>query len=144
MVVAPPNFPLGTDKELMLTSFHLRACPRRTSLTTSGKWRQVALCPYCGVTNDNAETGLNHVRKHLDVMLVCGGCHTKSVRPGQALQKHTKDNCPAILAIPGKTRCGRRQVQPDYSWLRQKEPWMLSRLPLREPPRTFPVSVIQE
>ena len=106
--VVPPNFPLGMDKEFMLTSFHLRACLRRTSLTISGKRRQVAFCPYCGVTNDNAETGLNHVRKHLDMMLVCGGCHTKSVCLGQALQKHMKDNCPAILAILGKTRGGRR------------------------------------
>ena len=108
MAVVPPNFPLGMDKEFMLTSFHLRACLRRTSLTISGKWRQVAFCPYCGVTNDNAETGLNHVWKHLDVMLVCGGCHTKSVCLGQALQKQMKDNCPAVLAILGKTRGGRR------------------------------------
>ena len=106
--VVPPNFPLGMDKEFMLTSFHLRACLRRASLTVSGKRRQVAFCPYCGITNDNAEMGLNHVWKHLDVMLVCGGCHTKSVCLGQALQKHMKDNCPAVLAILGKTRGGRR------------------------------------
>ena len=106
--VVPPNFPLGINKEFMLTSFHLRACLRRASLTVSGKRRQVAFCPYCGVTNDNAETGLNHVRKHLDVMLVCGGCHTKSVCLGQALQKHMKDNCPAVLAILGKTRGGKK------------------------------------
>ena len=106
--VVPPNFPLGIDKEFMLTSFHLRACLRRASLTVSGKRRQVTFCPYCGVTNDNAETGLNHIRKHLDVMLVCGGCHTKSVCLGQALQKHMKDNCPAVLAILGKTRGSRK------------------------------------
>ena len=106
--VVPPNFPLGIDKEFMLTSFHVRGCLRRASLTVSGKRRQVTFCPYCGVTNENAETGLNHVRKHLDVMLVCGGCHTKSVCLGQALQKHMKDNCPAVLAILGKTRGGRK------------------------------------
>ena len=108
MAVVPLNFPLGIDKEFMLTSFHVRGCLRRASLMVSGKRRQVAFCPYCGVTNDNAETGLNHVWKHLDVMLVCGGCHTKSVCLGQALQKHMKDNCPAILAILGKTRGGRK------------------------------------
>ena len=106
--VVPPNVPLGIDKEFMLTSFHVRGCLRRASLMVSGKRRQVTFCPYCGVTNENAETGLNHVRKHLDVMLVCGGCHTKSVCLGQALQKHMKDNCPAILAIQGKTRGGRK------------------------------------
>ena len=107
-VVVPPNFPLGIDKEFMLTSFHVRGCLRRASLTVSWKRRQVAFCPYCGVTNENAETGLNHVRKHLDVMLVWGGCHTMSVCLGQALQKHMKDNCPAVLAILGKTRGGRK------------------------------------
>ena len=106
--VVPPNFPLGIDKEFMLTSFHVRGCLRRASLMVNGKRRQITFCPYCGVTNENAETGLNHVRKHLDVMLVCGGCHTKSVCLGQALQKHMKDNCPAILAILGKTRGGRK------------------------------------
>ena len=106
--VVPPNFPLGIDKEFMLTSFHVRGCLRRASLTVSGKRRQITFCPYCGVTNENAETGLNHVRKHLDVMLVCGGCHTKSVCLGQALQKHMKDNCPAVLAILGKTRGSRK------------------------------------
>ena len=94
--VVPPNFPLGIDKEFMLTSFHVRGCLRRASLMVSGKRRQ------------NAETELNHVQKHLDVMLVCGGCHTKSVCLGQALQKHMKDNCPAVLAILGKTRGGRK------------------------------------
>ena len=106
--VVPPNFPLGIDKEFMLTSFNVRGCLRRASLMVGGKRRQIAFCPYCGVTNENAETGLNHVRKHLDVMLVCGGCHTKSVCLGQALQKHMKDNCPAVLAILGKTRGGRK------------------------------------
>ena len=106
--VVPPNFPLSIDKEFMLTSFHVRGCLRRASLMISGKRRQVAFCPYCCITNDNAETGLNHVRKHLDMMLVCGGCHTKSVCLGQALQKHMKDNCPAVLAILGKTRGGRK------------------------------------
>ena len=108
--VVPPNFPLGMDKEFMLTSFHLRACLRRASLTVSGKRRQVAFCPYCGVTNDNAEMGLNHVRKHLDVMLVCGGCHTKSVCLGQALQKHMKDNC--LPFWPSWGRPGRQEISP--------------------------------
>ena len=106
--VVPPNFPLSIDKEFMLTSFHVRGYLRRASLMISGKRRQVAFCPYCGITNDNTETGLNHVRKHLDVMLVCECCHTKSVCLGQALQKHMKDNCPAVLAILGKTRGGRK------------------------------------
>ena len=35
--VVPPNFPLGIDKEFMLTSFHVRGCLRRASLMVNGK-----------------------------------------------------------------------------------------------------------
>ena len=103
MAVVPPNLPLGTNKEFLLTSFHNRECLRRQSLTINGKRRQISFCPYCGVLNENSDTGLNHMRKHLDLMLVCGGCQTKSFPLGQALHKHMKDNCPAVLAILGKT-----------------------------------------
>ena len=65
---------------------------------------QLAFCPYCGVLNENSDTALSHVRKHLDLMFMCGGCHTKCFPHGQSLHKHMKDYCPAILAIQGKTR----------------------------------------
>ena len=61
MAVVPPNFPLGMDKEFMLTCFHVRGCLRRASLVVKGKRRQITFCPYCGVTNENAKTGLSHV-----------------------------------------------------------------------------------
>ena len=66
--------------------------------------KQVAFCPYCGVLNENANTAFSHVRKHLDLMFLCGGCQTKSFQNGQVFYKHMKDNCPAILAIQKKTR----------------------------------------
>ena len=107
MAVVPPNFPLGIDKEFMLTSFHVRGCLRRASLTISGKRRQVAFLPYCGVTNDNAKTGLNTSGSIWTYACVWGLPHQECL-PGQALQKHMKDNCPAVLAILGKTRGGRK------------------------------------
>ena len=68
----------------------------------------MAFYPYCGVLNENSKTALGHVKKHLDLMLICSGCQTKSFQHGQALHKHIKDNCPAILAILGKTRGSRK------------------------------------
>ena len=38
--VVPPNFPLGMDKEFMLTSFHLKACLRRD--VPDDKWEAEA------------------------------------------------------------------------------------------------------
>ena len=104
MAIVPVDLPLGTDREFLLTNFHNQDCLKRQSLKIGGRWKQLAFCPYCGVLNENAETAYGHVRKHLDLMLVCGGCQTKSFLHGQALHKHMKDNCPAIVAILGKTR----------------------------------------
>ena len=104
--VVPPNFP-SAGQRVHANELSPKGMPAEDVPDDKWEARQVAFCPYCGVTNDNAETGLNHVQKHLDVMLVCGGCHTKSVCLGQALQKHMKDNCPAILAILGRPGAAR-------------------------------------
>ena len=68
----------------------------------------MAFCPYCGVLNENSKTALGHVRKHLDLMLVYGGCKTRIFQNGQALNKHMKDHCLAVLALLGKTRGSRK------------------------------------
>ena len=77
LAVVPPEYPGGTDREFLLMSFHRHGCLVRQSLTIKGRRRQLAFCPYCGIINENANTALSHVRKHLD-LFVCGGCHTKS------------------------------------------------------------------
>ena len=101
MPAVPTTSVLGPDKEFLLTSFHRRGFLTRQSLTILGKQKQVAFCLYCGVLNENSNTAFSHVRKHLDLMFLCGGCHTKSFQHGQLLYKHMKDNCPAVLAIRG-------------------------------------------
>ena len=55
-----------------------------------------------------------------------------------------KDNCPAVLAILGKTRGGKNKSSPTIRGSVERNREMLSRLPLREPPGTFPVVVIPE
>ena len=76
----------------------------RQSINIGGKYWQLAFCPYCGVLNENSETALSYVRKHLDLMFVCRGCYAKSFVHGQALNKHMKGQCPAVSAIREKTR----------------------------------------
>ena len=87
-----------------MTNFHRHECLMRQSLSIGGKHRQLAFCPYCGVVNENSETALSHVRKHLDLMFVCGGCYTKSFPHGQTINKHMKGQCCSILAIREKAR----------------------------------------
>ena len=106
--VVPPEFCVGTDREFLLTNFHQHECLVRQSISIGGKCRQLAFCPYCGVINDNSEITLSHVRKHLDLLFVCGGCYSKSFPHGLALNKHMRTQCCSVLAIREKTRASKR------------------------------------
>ena len=102
--VVPPEVHMGPDREFLLTNFHRHDCLIRQSISTGGRCRQLAFCPYCGLVNENSETALSHVRKHLNLLFVCGGCYSKSYPHGQALHKHMKTLCHSVLAIREKSR----------------------------------------
>ena len=106
--VVPLWICFGMDREFLLTNFHRHECLVRQSITIGRKCRQLAFCPYCGVVNENSETTLSHVRKHLNLLLVCGGCYTKSFPHGQALNKHMRTMCHATSAIREKARAPRK------------------------------------
>ena len=106
--VVPLNFHMGIDREFLLTNFNQHGCLVRQSISIGGKCRQMAFCPYCGVINENSETALSHVRRHLDLLFVCGGCYSKSFSHEQALHKHMKSQCHSVMAIRDKTRSSQR------------------------------------
>ena len=99
IAVAPPEFWVGTDKEFLLCNFHHHLCLMRQSFNLEGRSRQLAFCPYCGVINKNSNTALSHMRKHLDLQFVCGGCYSRSFLNGPALNKHMKVQCTSVTAI---------------------------------------------
>ena len=106
--VVPPQICVGMDREFLLTSFHRHECLVRQSINIGRKRRQLTFCPYCGVVNENSETTLSHMRKHLDLLFVCGGCYAKNFPHGQALNKHMRTMCHAMLAIREKARAPRK------------------------------------
>ena len=85
-----PDFHASSDKEFLLSNFHRHGCLVRQSFNIEGKHRQLAFCPYCGVINENSDTALSHVRKHLDLQFVCGGCFSRSFLNGPALNRHMR------------------------------------------------------
>ena len=97
--VVPPKFHVGTDKEFLLSNFHQHGCLMRQSFNLTGRHRQLDFCPYCRVINKNSDMALSHVRKHLDLQFICGGCSSKSFLNGLALNKHMKTQCPSVTAI---------------------------------------------
>ena len=106
--VAPPECHMGTDKEFLLMNFHRHGCLMRQSFNIGGRCRQLAFCPYCGVINENSDTALSHMRKHLNLLFVCGGCYSKSFLNGPALHKHMRTQCPSMIAIRDQSRTSRR------------------------------------
>ena len=108
IAVAPPEFRVGTDKEFLLCSFHHHQCLMRQLFNLDGRHRQLVFCPYCRVINKNSDMALSHVRKHLDLQFVCGGCYSKSFLNGPALNKHMKTQCPSVSAIRDRSRSSRR------------------------------------
>ena len=98
IAVVPPEFHVGSDKEFLLCNFHQHGCLVRQSFNIEGKCRQLTFCPYCGVINENSDTALSHVRKHLDLQFVCGGCFSRSFLNRPALNKHMR-TCASVTAI---------------------------------------------
>ena len=98
IAVTPPDFHVSSDKEFLLSNFHRHVCLVRQSFNIEGKHRQLAFCPYCGVINENSDMALSHVRKHLDLQFVCGGCFSRSFLNGPALHRHMR-TCASVAAI---------------------------------------------
>ena len=107
-VVVPPPHSGGLSREFLLTNFHRHACLVRQSLMVGGKRRQLAFCPYCGIINENADTAFSHVRKHLDLLSVCGACHIKSYINGHAVQRHMTYQCVSAMAMLVKPKSSQR------------------------------------
>ena len=105
--VVPPKFRVGTDKEFLLSNFHHHQCLLRQLFSLAGRCRQFAFCPYCGVINENSDTALSHVRKHLDLQFACGGCYSMSFLNGPALNKHMRTQCPSVTAIRDRSKSSR-------------------------------------
>ena len=103
IAVAPPDFYVGSDKEFLLSNFHRHMCLVRQSFNIEGKCRQLAFCPYCGVINENSDMALSHVRKHLDLQFVCGGCFSRSFLNGPAFHKHMKTRA-SVAAIRDRSK----------------------------------------
>ena len=97
VAVVLPKVPFDTDWDFPLPLLHLAECLNRVSVNAEGhSRRQVAFCPYCGITNENASTGRSHAKKHLGIAYLCGGCYAKLYKRPQALCLH-RQLCQAVV-----------------------------------------------
>ena len=65
------------------------------------KAKQFSFCGYCGVWIENFETDVNHIKHHLCLELLCGGCYGKAFIMNNQMSSHLK-KCEAVLNVLGQ------------------------------------------
>ena len=101
IAVIPPDMPFQYEREYVIHQLHKAECLARVSVYYEDNQRkQIAFCPYCGVTNENSATAYSHARKHLGITFLCGGCYSKLYKAPQHLFHHMKSCHPCIMNRP--------------------------------------------
>ena len=78
IAVIPPDMSFQYEREYVIHQLHKAECLAWVSIYYDDNQRkQIAFCPYCGVMNENSATTYSHVRKHLGITFLCGGCYGK-------------------------------------------------------------------
>ena len=111
IAVMLPDMLFRLDREYVIHKLHEEDCLSCVTIYYGENLRkQIAFCPYCGVMNENTATAYSHVRKHLGITFLCGGCYTKLYRAPQHLSQHMKTCPPCCMNRPeGSRRSVRRK-----------------------------------
>ena len=105
IAVVLPDMLFRSDREYVIHKLHQEDCLSRVTIYYGENLRkQIAFCPYCGVTNENTTTAYSHARKHLGITFLCGGCYTKLYKVPQHLSQHMKTCPPCLMNRPEGSR----------------------------------------
>ena len=114
ITVILPEMDFQYEREYVIHKLHKSESLNQISISyDTNQRKQIAFCPYCRVMNENTATAPSHVRKHLGIAFLCGGCYGKIYKKPQFLYNHMlscrltvihrkeKDSQPSLL----KTVC---------------------------------------
>ena len=89
IAVIPLEMDFQYEWEYVIHKLHKSESLNRISISyDTNQRKQIAFCPYCGVMNENTATALSHVRKHLGIAFLCGGCYDKIYKKPKFLYNH--------------------------------------------------------
>ena len=89
ITVILPEMDFQYEREYVIHKLHNSKSLNWISISyDTNQRKQIAFCPYCGVMNENTVTALSHVRKHLGIAFLCGGCYCKIYKKPQSLYNH--------------------------------------------------------
>ena len=89
IAVMLPEMDFQYKREYVIHKLHKSESLNPISISyDTNQRKQIALCPYCGAMNENTATALSHVRKHLEIAFLCGGCYCKIYKKPQFWYNH--------------------------------------------------------
>ena len=89
IAVILPEMDFQYEQEYVVHKLHKSESLNRVSVSyDTNQRKQITFCPYCGVMNKNTATAHSHVRKHLGIAFLCGGCRGKTYKKPQFLYNH--------------------------------------------------------
>ena len=105
IAVIPPDMLFQYEREYVIHQLHEADCLSQVSVYYGKNQRkQIAFCLYCSVMNENSVTAYSHVRKHLGITFLCGGCYGKLYKVLQHLSHHIKSCRPCLMNRPERSR----------------------------------------
>ena len=98
IAVILPEMDFQYEREYVIDKLHKSESLNWISISyDTNQRKQIAFCPYCGVMNENTATALSHVRKHLGIAFLCGGCYCKIYKKPQFLYNHMLSCRPTVI-----------------------------------------------
>ena len=95
IIVIPPSVTNVRSTYGLDELFTISCLKRQTISRGTGKHaKQISFCLFCGVHGGNFESCMSHVRVHLGLHFVCGGCFGASFKTPEHYNEHRKV-CPA-------------------------------------------------
>ena len=95
IIVIPPSITSVRSTYGLDELFTISCLKRQTISRGPGKHaKQISFCLFCGVHGGNFESCMSHVRVHLGLHFVCGGCFGASFKTPEQYNEHIKV-CPA-------------------------------------------------
>ena len=111
IAIIPPDMLFQYEQEYVIHQLHEADCLSWVSIYYGkNQQKQIAFCPYCGIMNENSVTAYSHVRKHLGITFLCGGCYGKLYKVPQHLSHHMKSCHPCLMnRLEGSRRSVRKK-----------------------------------
>ena len=98
IAVILPEMDFQYEREYVIHKLHKSKSLNWISISyDTNQRKQIAFCPYCGVMNENTATAHSHVRKHLGIAFLCGGCYGKTYKKPQFLYNHMLSCWPTVI-----------------------------------------------